>query len=69
MNNRTKNTVLKKVALHGLVVCWMIVIFCFSAQPGEESGNLSESFTYWMVRFLESIFDFGWDELKLLEIT
>ena len=69
MNREKQRVSHKKVILHVLVVCWMIVIFCFSAQQGEDSGDLSEGVTYWLVSLFEKLFHLGWDEHKLLEIT
>lgn len=69
MNKKTKKSFGKAIIIHALVICWMVVIFCFSAQPGEESGDLSEGVTYWLVSLFDGIFNLRWDESKLLEIT
>lgn len=40
-----------------LVVAVMLMIFCFSAQTGEESGAMSGSITIWLVRLFQPDFD------------
>ena len=40
-----------------LALFWMCVIFAFSAQEKEESGAVSESFSYRIVRSADSLLD------------
>ncbi len=46
-----------------LSVCWMTVIFLFSSQNGEMSGNLSHGFLEWLMRL------FGIDSRGLMAET
>lgn len=52
-----------------LAVAWMCVIFAFSAQPKEESGAVSESFTYQMVSKTNRLFHIDWDDARVREIA
>lgn len=68
--NRGKNNISRKaVIFHILVIGWMIVIFCFSAQPGEESADISGSVSHLLVSLAEEIFDFDWNNEKVLEVA
>lgn len=57
------------VLLHVLVVAWMLVIFCFSAQPADASADLSGSISHLFMRLINFVFCFGWDEATLLEMA
>ncbi|MBR4026926.1 MAG: VanZ family protein [Lachnospiraceae bacterium] len=52
-----------------LTVVWMIIIFCFSAQPGDDSGDLSGSITHLAMQVINTVFQCGWNEIKVLELT
>lgn len=54
---------------HVLVIVWMIVIFSFSAQPGEESADLSGGVSHLVMTLWNQIFGLGWDEAKVLAMT
>ncbi|MBQ3559371.1 MAG: VanZ family protein [Agathobacter sp.] len=60
---------IRQVISHVFVVAWMIVIFCFSAQPGEESADLSGGISHLFMQIWNWIFQLGWDEAQLLEMT
>lgn len=45
----------KKIVLWIAVILWMSVIFSFSAQPAEQSGELSKGIIYKCIEFLASI--------------
>lgn len=57
------------ILTHGFVMAWMIVIFLFSAQPGDESADLSGGISHLFMRVVNVVFGCGWDEIKLLEMT
>lgn len=59
----------KCVFAHVLVAAWMIVIFCFSAQPGEESADLSGGISHMFMSILNQVFALGWDESYVLEMA
>lgn len=65
----SKGQKLKLVLSHILVVVWMIVIFCFSAQPGEKSADLSGSISYLFMQVWNWMFRLGWNEAEILEMT
>lgn len=48
------------------VLAWMVVIFAFSAQPGEVSGDLSGSVSHRICKFINGLFHMGWSENALL---
>jgi len=52
-----------------LALVWMCVIFAFSAQNKEESGAVSESFSYRMVSSTGHFFHWKLDEEQLHEIA
>lgn len=52
-----------------LALFWMCVIFTFSAQEQEESSEVSETFSYRMVRSADSLFGLDWNDEKLHEIA
>lgn len=52
-----------------LALFWMCVIFAFSAQEQEESGAVSETFTYRIVRSADSFLGLNWNDEKLHEIA
>lgn len=52
-----------------LALIWMCVIFAFSAQNKEESGAVSESFSYRMVTSTGHFFHWNLDEDELHEIA
>lgn len=52
-----------------LALVWMCVMFAFSAQNAEESGAVSESFSYRMVTSTGSFFHWKLDEKQLHEIA
>lgn len=41
----------------GAVILWMGLIFCFSAQPAVESGNVSMGITAVIIKFIAQLFD------------
>lgn len=58
-----------KIISHLLVIAWMVVIFSFSAQPGDESADLSGTISHLFMRVWNWVFGFGWDEAKVLAMT
>lgn len=54
---------------HILVGAWMVVIFCFSAQPGETSADLSGSISHLVMKIWNQLFQLGWNEAQVLEMT
>ena len=58
-----------KIISHLLVAAWMLVIFSFSAQPGEESADLSGSISHMFMKLWNGIFGLGWDDAKVLAMT
>lgn len=60
---------IRKLFSHLLLVVWMLVIFCFSAQPGEDSADLSGKVSHIFMQVWNWIFGLGWDEVKVLEMT
>lgn len=58
-----------KILTHLLVVVWMIVIFSFSAQPGEESADLSGGISHMVMSLINQVFGLGWDEAQVLDMT
>ena len=65
--SKNRKCSVKAIALHVLMIVWMVAIFCFSAQPGEESADLSGSFTYLLVDAWDKLFHLDWTESKRLE--
>ena len=59
----------KYIWFHILVVGWMIVIFCFSAQQGEGSSDLSKGVSYWLAECLNGLLRLGWNENKLFQVA
>lgn len=43
-----------------VLIFWMVVIFAFSAQQGEESGKISDSVCYKVVSGTSYVFRLGW---------
>ena len=52
---------LNKIACF-LMLCWMVVIFMFSAEPDTESSELSGSVSYRIVSVVNTITASHWDE-------
>ena len=57
---------LNKIACF-LMLCWMVVIFMFSAEPDTESSELSGSVSYQIVSAVNTITASHWDEKELLD--
>ena len=55
-----------KIISHLLVVAWMGIIFSLSAQPGEESADLSGGVSHLVMKIWNWVFGLGWDEAKVL---
>lgn len=68
MSNVTKSRVFAMLS-HVLVLLWMGVIFCFSAQPGEDSADLSGGISHLFMTIWNQVFGLGWDEAKILAMT
>lgn len=49
-----------------LTIIWMITIFCFSAEPGDESSNLSGGLSYRLISIADHVFNMHWDETEKL---
>ena len=49
------------------MLCWMAVIFMFSAEPDTESSELSGSVSYRIVSVVNTITASHWDEKELLD--
>ena len=69
MNNKICKIPWKAIFFHLFVVGWMLAIFHFSAQPGEESSDLSGGVSYWLAQQVSRIFHLDWKEVKLLEVA
>lgn len=67
MNWSMKHKNKRKYIWIAAVLCWMLVIFRFSAQPAEESGEISGSLTYQMAEFVNHAFHLDWEEQILLQ--
>lgn len=52
-----------------LAIVWMCIIFAFSAQTKEESGAVSESFTYQMVSSTRMFFHLDLSDARVKEIA
>lgn len=52
-----------------LAIVWMCIIFAFSAQTKEESGAVSESFTYHMVSSTRTFFHWDLSDARVKEIA
>ena len=61
--NKEKKKQLLRLAA---VLIWMCVIFFLSAQPSEETSDLSGSVSYLIVSAASRILGLGWKEAKLL---
>ena len=48
------------------VIVWMGVIFFLSAQPSEESSDLSGSICYFAAKAYSDLFRLHWEEAQLL---
>lgn len=60
---------LRQVISHVFVLVWMIVIFCFSAQPGERSADLSGSISHLFMQIWNWVFHLDWSDVQILEMT
>lgn len=49
------------------MVLWMGVIFLFSHQPGEVSGDLSGGISYRICQVVQILFRLDWEEAELLQ--
>lgn len=52
-----------------LMLCWMVVIFMFSAEPDTESSELSGNVSYRIVSVVNTITASHWDENEMLDRT
>lgn len=50
-----KNLILKRIIFLAILLATFYIVFNFSAQNGEESGNLSEKVTTWFVNILSKV--------------
>ena len=57
----------KKRVFAALTIIWMITIFCFSAEPGDESSNLSGGLSYRLISIVDHVFSMHWDETEKLD--
>ena len=64
-----KKTNIKKILVHVLLIVWMVVIFSFSAQVGDESADLSGGISHLFMTILNQMFRLGWDETRVLEMA
>lgn len=69
MSNLSKKQKVFAISAHIAVVVWMLVIYNFSAQPGEESADLSGGVSHLFMTLWNQIFGLGWDEAKVLAMT
>ena len=58
-----------KILAGGALAGWMLVIFLFSAQPAEESGELSESVVFQLVDGAERVFGLRLSELDRFHVA
>ena len=54
---------------HVLAVAWMIFIFYMSAQPGETSGEISDSVSHLFMQIWNVVFFRGWSEAEILHMA
>ena len=66
MNKKPK---MRMILAHAAVLLWMVVIFLFSAQPGEESADLSGGISHLFMKIWNQLFGLGWDESTVLEMA
>ena len=57
------------VISHLAVLIWMMVIFCFTAQNGDESGDLSSGVTHLVMTVFNQLFQLEWSQAELLEMV
>ncbi len=50
-----------------LTICWMVVIFMFSAQPDTESSELSGGVSYRLISIVNTVMAQHWDEAEKIE--
>lgn len=68
MRDRFKMVFLRNLA-GVLAIVWMCIIFAFSAQTKEESGAVSETFTYHMVSSTRTFFHLDMSDARVKEIA
>lgn len=68
MRDRLKKVFLRNLA-GVLAIVWMCIIFAFSAQTKEESGAVSESFTYQIVSSSRALFHLDLSDARVKEIA
>ena len=51
------------------LLLWMILIFCFSAQKAEESGQISGTLSYQLVKTANHFFALGYDTDKMEQMA
>ena len=68
-NNENRGLAIRDVVAHLAVLLWMIVVFCFTAQNGDESGDLSSGVTHLLMTIINQLFQLGWEEPKLLDMV
>lgn len=59
----------KRLLTGVLLAAWMTVIFCFSSQPAEESGEISGTVTYRLVSVTDKMLCMELSEPQILEWT
>lgn len=69
MRIRKHGISLRSVLFHVLVIGWMMLIYCFSAQQGDESADVSGSVSCMLVKLAEGLLHLNWDEAKVLEVA
>lgn len=52
-----------------LAILWMGIIFCYSAQPSEESTATSMSASFKIVKTTSMFLGFDWQDSKILEVA
>ena len=67
MRSCSKQINLRQRVFIALTIIWMITIFCFSAEPGDESSNLSGGLSYRLISIVDDVFSMHWNEAEKLD--
>lgn len=59
----------KKIISHLLVGIWMVVIFCFSMQTGEDSSSLSGGVCHFIANMINTLFRLDLNEMQFVVLV
>lgn len=57
----------KIIVKYILLILWMILIFCFSAQDGNASGEMSDGFIFQVISIIEKIGNVSLDNVEITD--